>query len=116
MTPVPQLQEQEKDGSGNERPSEGQDEQAGGQDRLGALKDRDAVSTEGEEKKDNEKELEARAVGNAKEKEVDRKDEITPEIRIRLGRLDKLEPKYQGLLLYRHLYLFSAFLTYVQSF
>ena len=67
---------------------------------MGALKDRDAVSNAGEEEKGTEKETkmgaEIKDTKSIKEKTADKTEEISPELKIKLRRLDKLEPKYQG--------------------
>ena len=115
-TPVSQSQGQEQDGSGNGRPLEGLDEKRAGQDRLGALKERDAVSKEEQEKTVNETKMEIKDkdAQNAKQEKADEKEELSPELKVKLRRLDKLEPKYQGMTVSRYFSLF--YLTHAQSF
>ena len=113
-TPISQSQGPSE--TGDEKSEEEQSMQKAGQDRLGALKDRKIIGNERDEKKgDEDKEggKDNKDGKDAIERETEKLEEITPEMKVRLRRLDKLEPKYQGLMAYSASYSFRLALTHL---
>lgn len=118
-TPVSQSQGLEQGRIGDRKPDEEHVGQDGGQDRLGALKDRKIIGNEGGEKRGNEERVEDMAnkgSKDAKEERTEKQEELNPDIRSKLRRLDKLEPKYQGLIARFLDCLFYLTLTHLQSY
>lgn len=118
-TPVSQSQGLEQSEISGRKPDEEHVGQDGGQDRLGALKDRKTIGNEGDEKRVIEERLEDMAnkgSKDAKEERTEKQEELNPEIKSKLRRLDKLEPKYQGLIACFLSCLFRLTLIYLQSY
>ena len=117
-TPVSQPQRPEQSTVGNRKSEEEHDGQNNGQDRLGALKDRKIIGNEVDEKNRDEEKMEDVENKDSKdvmERKAEKQEEITPEIKVKLRKLDKLEPKYQGPVTYCVSCLFRVSLIHLQN-